>query len=242
MSADYMLPVLERLADSHRVILPDQRGTRTSARPPVTSENYAIAKYVADLEAVREHLGIERWAVLGHSWGGTLAMAYACSFPWRVSRMLLIGTCGPTIDFLAPALEELGSRASPQDPAPVPSEVPDEAASNGARASLPLFFRNRALGDKYAASQTGLISTAGVFGTVMKSLAAEGFDLRPRLKTLRIPTLVIHGDYDHIPIRFVKEIVECIPSSSLMLVQDCGHFPWIEAEPQFYEAVSASLS
>lgn len=76
--------------DRYRVVLPDQRGAGHST-PHAGLEANTTAHLVADLERVREALGIERWLVFGGSWGSTLALAYAQAHPERVSGLILRG-------------------------------------------------------------------------------------------------------------------------------------------------------
>jgi len=76
--------------DRYRVVLPDQRGAGRST-PHAGLEANTTAHLVADLERVREALGIERWLVFGGSWGSTLALAYAQAHPERVTGLILRG-------------------------------------------------------------------------------------------------------------------------------------------------------
>ena len=75
---------------AYRIILVDQRGCGRST-PHASLEANTTWHRVADLERLREHLGIERWQVFGGSWGSTLALAYAQSHPHRVSELVLRG-------------------------------------------------------------------------------------------------------------------------------------------------------
>ncbi|WP_102125730.1 alpha/beta fold hydrolase [Deinococcus planocerae] len=79
---NYLTPVAELLPGFRRV-LPDPRGTGESTGGP-----HELATALTDLEAVREALGLERWAVLGHSWGADLGLAYALAHPGRVTRLV----------------------------------------------------------------------------------------------------------------------------------------------------------
>ena len=72
-------------------MLLDPRGTGGSDRP-ADPRAYAIADYAADLEELREHLGLERMILLGHSHGGVVAMEYAATHPDRVERLILAST------------------------------------------------------------------------------------------------------------------------------------------------------
>ncbi|CAG2140884.1 alpha/beta hydrolase [Ralstonia mannitolilytica] len=75
----------------HRVVLPDQRGAGHSA-PAGTRRRNTVPALLADLEQLRKTLGIERWGVVGGSWGAALAVAYADRFPQAVSALVLRGT------------------------------------------------------------------------------------------------------------------------------------------------------
>ena len=76
--------------DKYRIILFDQRGSGRST-PHASLESNTTWDLVRDLEVLREHLGIEGWAVFGGSWGSTLALCYAETHPDRVSALFLRG-------------------------------------------------------------------------------------------------------------------------------------------------------
>src|SRR5205823_691587 len=87
----YLLPDMDRLADTYRLIYYDQRGRGKSARN-VQPEDVTIESDVDDLDSVREYFHFEKVAVLGHSWGGVLAMEYAIRHAERVSHLILLNT------------------------------------------------------------------------------------------------------------------------------------------------------
>lgn len=85
-------PFLRRSHDPahYRILLADQRGAGQSTPPGELREN-TTADLVADIEALRDHLGIERWQIVGGSWGSTLALAYGLAHPGRITGMILRG-------------------------------------------------------------------------------------------------------------------------------------------------------
>jgi proline iminopeptidase len=87
----YLLPDMDRLSDLFRLIYYDQRGRGRSARN-VQPEDVTMRSEVEDLEEVRKYFRLESIAILGHSWGGTLAMEYAIRHPGRVSHLILLNT------------------------------------------------------------------------------------------------------------------------------------------------------
>ncbi|MDX6541784.1 MAG: proline iminopeptidase, partial [Gaiellales bacterium] len=85
----YLRPLAASLASpSLRVAMYDQRGVGRSPAPP--NDDYSLIAYVRDLESVRRSLGVARMALLGHSWGGLVAAAYAAHYPHRVSALVLV--------------------------------------------------------------------------------------------------------------------------------------------------------
>src|SRR5258705_1032947 len=90
---EYFLPDLDRLGDSRRLIYYPQRRRRASpgdVHPP----DVTLASEIADLDALRAHLGLASMVLLGHSWGGVLAMEYATRHPERISHLILMNS-GP---------------------------------------------------------------------------------------------------------------------------------------------------
>jgi proline iminopeptidase len=88
-----LLP-LRRLADRFTLVFYDHRCNGRSTGAPVESMTWE--NLTADADALREHLGVERWAVLGHSFGGNVALEYALRYPDRVSRLVLMDAGGDT--------------------------------------------------------------------------------------------------------------------------------------------------
>jgi proline iminopeptidase len=71
---------------------------------------------------------------------------------------------------------------------------------------------------------------AGAVGNQLwhETYESIGYDLLPALTQLRIPTLIVHGDYDFVPVACATHIAEAIPEARLVVLQDCGHFSYIE--------------
>jgi len=92
LSSHYMLSLEALAGDELAVVTYDQRGTGRSTAPP---DGYTLLDHVTDVEAVREAVGVEKVYILGHSWGGILAMRYATVHPQRVESIILIGSGPP---------------------------------------------------------------------------------------------------------------------------------------------------
>jgi proline iminopeptidase len=246
----YLQPVAEALALSHRCILFDQRGTGASQSEKPDADSLALAGAIADLEALRLHLKLGRWSLLGHSWGGMLAMAYATQHPDRLDNLVLVGTGGPTLDFFGPFGDTLAGRATPEEVAnlakwndPVTSaEDPALAAKERLRLRFPAYFYSR---EKAAAAWPAFAKvpfTPATYGALITDLQRQKFDLRRGLEQVRCPTLVVHGRQDPIPASVVYEIRDAMPQLELRFIEKSGHFPWLEQPEETFSVLRAFLA
>src|SRR5215475_1769083 len=87
-------PVWDEIAKGRRVVMYDQRGTGKST-PVKPGTPLTLADQLADIEAVRKSLGTEEVDLLGHSYGGSLVMAYTARYPQRVKRLLIVDSAAP---------------------------------------------------------------------------------------------------------------------------------------------------
>src|SRR5512142_2593091 len=87
----YLLPDLDRLSDSFRLIYYDQRGRGKSTRN-VQPDDVTMASEIEDLESVRKFFGLDSVALLGHSWGNVLALEYAIRHPTHISHLIILNT------------------------------------------------------------------------------------------------------------------------------------------------------
>lgn len=94
---NYLLPDMDLLSDSFRLIYYDQRGRGKSAGK-VQPKDVTISSDVEDLESLRKYFQFKSVAVLGHSWGGLLAVEYAIRHPNRVSHLILMNTAPASHD------------------------------------------------------------------------------------------------------------------------------------------------
>ena len=101
LNTDYLKPVWENLRSNFRCIVLDQRGTPNSFVSSVDSVSMSMHNYLNDIATLQEHLNLEQIVIVGHSWGGMLAMEYAAHQPKKVSKLILIGSGGPTGNFFS---------------------------------------------------------------------------------------------------------------------------------------------
>ena len=132
----YLRPELDLLASSYRLVYYDQRGRGRSARG-VASDDVGIDSEVADLDAIRSHFGLSSVAVLGHSWGGMLAMEYGTRHPDRVSELILLNTAPASGRDASAFREHLRSIRPPGDVERMQSIASSRAYSAGSSRRRP---------------------------------------------------------------------------------------------------------
>lgn len=240
----YLLPDLDRLKDAFHLIYYDQRGRGRSA-DNVRPEDVTLASDVDDVDRVRQHFRLDAPALLGHSWGAVLALEYAVRYPTHVSHLILMNPAPvSTSDFalLRKAyLEKLGADMDRQREI-VASAAYQAGDPEAVAARYRIHFRpalkRREDYEKLMATMKAQFTSQGKEG-IVKARAVEdqlmrdtwqmaGYDLLPKLRTLRIPTLVITGDHDFIPVEVAEHIARSVPDAELVTIKDCGHFAYLE--------------
>lgn len=233
----------------YRIILFDQRGAGRS-RPHANLDDNTTGHLVADMERIREHLGIERWVLFGGSWGSTLSLAYAESHPTRVLAMILRGIflCRP--HEIRWFYQEGASRIFPDHWQDYLSHIPENEHGN-----LLLAYHRRLTGEDEIARMSAAKSWSVWEGRCSTLLPDE--DVRERFidphfalslarieshffmndifldynQLLRdahrladIPGIIVHGRYDIVcPIENAFELHRAWPGSQLRVIPDSGH-------------------
>ena len=234
--ANYLQPVADALSADHCCILLDQRGTGASRLEKVDAGTMTLDLAIADLEALRQHLRLERWSVLGHSWGGMLAMAYATRHADRIGDLVLVDTGGFNLEFASPFSDTLEGRATPDErtalahwnDAAVQAQDPAAAAREKLKLRFPAYFYDRQKAQAAWPAFGAVAYSPVAFRTMMGDLQQRAFDLRSGLAALRCRTLIVHGRQDPMPETVAYQIREVLPQAELRFVEKCGHFPWLE--------------
>lgn len=236
-------PALSPLAARRQVILFDLRG-RGASSEPADPAAATVDDDAADVGAIRRALGIRRWDVLGHSWGGGIAMLGSALDAAAVRRLVLVDAVGPTSDWM-PALREnvLARLAGAQRDAvaSIPEAAladPDpELHSRYARAVYPAWFADAEMASRFtppdARSRTG--------AAVLARLRGDGYDWRDRLRALSAPTLVIHGDADALPLAVSVDNTYILTNARRTVVPSSGHMPFWEAPERFFSLIESFL-
>jgi proline iminopeptidase len=228
---DYLAPVarmLEPLTTVHRF---DQRGCGGSDGSP----ELTIARYVADIEALRRHWAHDGWVVVGHSFGATLALAYAVAHPGRTLGMVYLSGVGVgdwrsayhterMLRMTAHQRRRLAELEGRSDRSPA-EEAEFRALSWFTDFADPEEGWPWALAD----ARVGLpINVAANRSLMAESDRWSDTDLLAHARQLTMPCWFIHGEKDPRPSRTVADLARAIPASHMHVIAGAGHQPWRE--------------
>jgi proline iminopeptidase len=236
-------PALSPLAARRQLVLYDQRG-RGESEAPADPSAASIEEDAADVGALRRALGLRRWDVLGHSWGGAIAALGVAADQAGTRRLVLVDAVGATSEWM-PALRATAlERSRDQDRATIERlddaalSVPDPATHEAhARAIYRAWFANRELAELFTPPRSDSLTGA----TVAARLRRDGYDWRPVLRALSIPTLVFHGTEDALPTGVAEGLAELLPQARLTLIPGSGHMPFWESPETFFAAADSFL-
>ena len=240
---DYLLPQMLHLAEKHDVLFYDQRGggrSRTNDQDPVTWRTH-----VSDLGAIVQEFGLDPLTIVGYSWGGLLAVLYALeAHDSPPSRLVLIDPGPLARRYRVEFEEEFRKRQQ----APAIQQMRAELETSGLREADPEAYRQRLFElsvagyfahPENARNLTPFRVVARTQQSVWDSLG--DYDLIPRLGEIHCPVLVVHGRDDPIPASSSVEGAKAM-KARLVLLDDCGHVPYVEQPAGLFAAVDGFLA
>jgi proline iminopeptidase len=252
---NYLLPEMDRLAGSCRLIYYDQRGRGRSAGD-VKPEEVTLGSEMADLDHLRRHFQLDSVGILGHSWGGLMAMEYATRHPDRVSHLILLNTAPASGHDAARFRQLLRASRTPSDIEMMEAiSSSDRYQAGSIQAELDYYrihFRGtvsdpaqleQILGRLRSHFTPGGVRTAREIEQRLyeQTWSSADYDLFPRLRELNLAALVLHGDHDFVPVEIAAAVAAAIPGSRFTLLRGCGHFSYVEHPEQVHEHVAALI-
>jgi len=232
----------DRLGQNRPLVFYDQRGTGHSfALKPGASDT--LEDQVSDLEALRVHLGAETLDLLGHSSGGSIAIAYASRHPAQVAHLVLVDSQPPKPadlrDLLGEVFPDILERQRSLDAARKRGD-PDAVAESRRLRRMMLFYSPETR-DLYLTGAKQL-----PFSTQVNALLSEDIERRDftaDVKTFRMPVLVVTGRFDLVvPTATAFATQRQIPGSVLATFERSGHLPFVEEPEAFAREVESFLA
>lgn len=220
-------PWLDGLGDVAELTYYDHRGNGRSARPPLDDVDHST--WVADADALRARLGHEKVVLLGHSYGGFLALRYALAHPDRVLGLVLIGTSATMRHWERVHQNVQAAGATPAQLRAFEDRpfVDDDDMAATMQALLPLYF---ARPDPEVLAGFGSQMRFSAAASVAGGRCMDDYDLRADLPRIAVPSLVLAGRHDFImpPDVTAEPLAAGLADAELVVFEDSGHFPFIE--------------
>ena len=227
---DYLRDLADELAQENDVAWYQQRGLEPSA----VEGPYTVAADVGDVRRVLDALGWQRAYVVGHSWGGHLALHVAEAMPERLLGVLAVDPLGLVGDGRWPEFDEEMFRRTPEpvrararelDELSMAGVVDEELALEGMRLVWPAYFADPERAPpmpefRYASERSA---------EMVPSIQAELPALEAGLPQIRVPVGFVHGSRSPMPLTTSTDGAERIPGAWVEVVEGAGHFGWVEA-------------
>jgi proline iminopeptidase len=259
-SHDYLLPYLVPLARRHRLVFIDERGSGKSEKLEDVTQ-YTVENMVEDVEAVRVAMGLGQIDLLGHSFGGVLAQAYALKYQSRLSHLILASTFDST-----QALNAIFRQMKAKMPAELRARI-DKMEADGlfgqgktyqygrytepymiaawGEGYFPYLYANRP-DPLYDPTQD---TTAwdvyremwGSHGEFIIDGNLTSVEYTDRLASINVPTLIVCGDHDESDPSISRDMHSRIRDSKLIILPRSGHMTFVDQRALFLRAVNEFL-
>ena len=234
-----------RIDDFVTIVAIHPRGSGLSG--PAPEDAYLLPDYASDVQALRLHLGVDKPIMMGWSHGGMVAMQFACTYPDALSKLILFDTSAYFGEFLGDiegAVQEFKNEPwFEKSFAALKAEwdgdyKTDEDMSRLWAAEMKFYFKKFDERAQAYHERTKDLSLRIAPLKTFNNKEAATMDLRPRLKDINVPTLVIVGRHDFITnVAMAEEIVKHIPDARLEIFEDSGHFALVEEPEKFYRVI-----
>ena len=247
--------IMEPLGTKHTLIMYDQRGGGRSDLLTDHPELLTLENDIRDLEAIRQHFGIDKMALVGLSWGSGLAAHYAAAHPERVSRIVFLDPMPITIKYAQERGAKLNSLLSPQDASRMKEiekeadGADDEKIKSICREQMRISSKSYLVDPKRYdqspwdlcdESAAAIRNVAVVFKAVVTPLG--DFDFRPVIAKLNMPALVIEGDKTNVPLDATREWAKKPADARLDLVPNAGHATFVDRPEAVLEEIETFLA
>ena len=221
---------------------------------PIQTE-MSLSGQVRELKAGLDRSGDPPIILVGFSWGAWLSYIVAATYPWLVSKLVLVG-CGPFEHKYAERISATrSSRLTAGERAEYESiiDILDDPAGEGKPAAFARLGALASITDQYdpIVEPSDELELAGTPGKSFHSVLKEAQELRKSGRLLELatqiqcPVVAIHGDYDPHPVDGVRDpLSSVLKNFRFILLENCGHMPWIErqAKSKFYDILKEELN
>jgi proline iminopeptidase len=240
--------IARAIADlGYQTIIYDQRGTGKSTLPALEADHISLDFMSQDIEDLRKELGFSSWVIFGQSFGGMLATHYTAQHPQIVQKLILSSSGGVNMKFAQYFGQQLMANLTPVERDSLQyweqklhdGDESDNAIWQHARLRASAFLVNKSYVPTLAQRLTQ--NNTRVNSLVINDMIKNKFNYYRRMNDFKAPVLVFQGKNDVIRVETAQEIKETFPKAELVVLDRCGHYPWIDQPEVFFEKLRAFL-
>ena len=241
-NAEEVAGVVEPLAQQGwHAVAPDLRGHGRSERP-TDAGAYSLEILAADVVALADWLGWDRFALLGHSMGGGVAQIIALDHPERLAGLILASTFHGPVPGITMELVQLGQWVVQAAGMEGLADAQEARRAENPESVADFERLQEAIPGYAERSRARLVSTSPEMWTAMAPRFVEQEDRLERLAKLDVPTLVIVGEFDGTMGEDCRRLAATIPGATLTVIAGAGHVPQLEQPDAWWAAVSGFLA
>lgn len=245
MSSEGFIPLAQKLSVENQTILFDQRGTGQSVMSRLDSSTINMDLMIRDMEALRKHLEIDSWIILGHSFGGILAAYYTAHYPNNVKCIIFSSSGGLDLGLLD--YIDIRSRLSETERDSLTywnqiiaaGDTSYHARLQRGKYLAPAYLYNREHIPVIAERLTQGNST--INGLIWSDLQEIGYDTKDDLKEFDQPVLIIQGKQDIISEETARIAENTFKNSKVVLLDNSGHYGWLDREEAYFDEIFSFL-
>lgn len=246
-SSYYMRDISDSL-QGYKTILIDFRGTGHSRYKKADSTWVNQDNMVQDVELLRQHLGVGKWTVLGHSWATHTALYYAIKHPQHTEKTILIATAGTDNSFLKYYSDNIRMQLTEQDMAEMDSlsKLPSRNSLEISKVWFRGYFYDHDKASLLFANvpeeEIPYLQNDEFFNAFVHNPHFKTFDIGEQAYALDLPVRIIQGRQDPVNGGTQERLNERLKHSRIFYIERAGHFPWLEQPEAFFNALRKSLS
>lgn len=232
---------------NYQTIIYDQRGTGKSTVGKINSETITMDLMVNDIENLRKHLKIEKWIILGHSFGGIMAAYYTTKHPETIDKLIFSSSGGINMKFMSYVQQRLNNNLTDIQKDSLGyyqnklNRGDNSAETSNLRAK---YLANAYVYDKSKAKIIAPRLTQTNFEVnqlVFSDLRKIKFNCADSFTKFKPKVLVLQGKNDIISTETAQEIAVAFPNSKLVLMENCGHYGWLDAPEIYFKSIDNFL-
>lgn len=236
------------LSKDFMVILFDQRGTGKSTLSKVDETTITMDLMVEDMEALRNHLSLKSWHVLGHSFGGLLASLYATKHPECIDKLVYSSSGGLDLGFLSYINDEINAKLSSENIKNLAlwsqkinaGDTTYHARYQRGLALAPAYVYNKKFVPQLADRLTQGNTTINQL--VFKDLNKINYNCNKELLSFTKPVLIIQGNKDIIREETALNAKKTFQNATMLILPNCGHYGWLDQPLEYLNSIKGFLN